>query len=149
MGEEKGKWGLLDSVGREILPPSLAFDTVHAFHEGRALVRQGYRYGYVDKSGRLVIPLRYWQADEFHNGKAPARTLFRRGLLLPDGTWFRSAVAAEWLLLRATTAVPTAAATTTCRAEPGRAGPGSRTPRRDSIRVTARAGCLRRPRGLR
>lgn len=97
--KEKGKWGLLDSVGREILPPSLAFDTVHAFHEGRALVRQGYRYGYVDKSGRLVIPLRYWQADEFHNGKAPARTLFRRGLLLPDGTWFRSAVAAEWLLL--------------------------------------------------
>ena len=97
--KEADRWGLLDSVGREILSPQLAFDTVHTFHEGRALVRQGYRYGYVDPSGRLVIPLRYWQADEFRNGKAPARTFFRRGLLLPDGTWFRSAVAAEWVLV--------------------------------------------------
>lgn len=99
--KEGGKWGLLDSMGREILPPTLAYDTVHAFREGRALVREGHRYGYVDRSGRLVIPLRFWQADEFHNGKAPARTLFRRGLLLPDGTWFRSSVAAEWLLVLA------------------------------------------------
>jgi len=97
--KESGKWGLLDSAGREILPPSLAFDTVHSFREGRALVRQGYRFGYVDPSGRLVIPLRYWQADDFRRGLASARTWLRRGLLRPDGTWFRSAVAAEWLLM--------------------------------------------------
>ncbi len=93
------RWGLLDSVGHEIVPPRLAFDTVYDFHEGLALVRDGYRYGYVNRSGRLAIPLRFWQADEFRNGKASARTWLRRGTLNQKGQWLRSSVAAEWFLV--------------------------------------------------
>jgi len=50
----------------EIVPPR--YDAVGIFSEGMAAVRIGYKWGYVDKSGNLVISLEYSQAGIFREG---------------------------------------------------------------------------------
>ncbi len=46
-------WGLLDGSGRTIMVPK--YNSIGWFYADRSLVRQGSRYGYIDKSGNLVI----------------------------------------------------------------------------------------------
>lgn len=43
------------------------------FQDGRAVVKSGYLYGYVDRAGHQVIPFRYDKAYTFNNGIAMVR----------------------------------------------------------------------------
>lgn len=58
-----GKWGFIDSLGREITP--LKYDQVWDFSEGMAAVNigssecTGGKWGFIDKTGKEVIPLIY------------------------------------------------------------------------------------------
>lgn len=53
---------------------SLDFDYIDNFSEGLARVAvQGYGYGYVDRTLRFVIPMKYDDAEDFVNGKAKVR----------------------------------------------------------------------------
>ncbi len=44
------------------------------FSEGLAVVRRNDRFGYIDKTGRVVIPIRYRWAEDFHSGLAVVST---------------------------------------------------------------------------
>ena len=46
------------------------FDKKYDYHEGRAVVKKNDKYGYIDESGKLVIPLLYEDAIEFEEGLA-------------------------------------------------------------------------------
>src|SRR5947207_494824 len=76
------KVGFIDSKGREVLPPrfSNAADTAH-FNNGLAPVFEvGVGSGYIDRSGKVVIPLKYDAVWPFHDGLAQVR------YNIPNGT---------------------------------------------------------------
>ncbi len=49
----KGKWGFVDTKGREIV--SLQYDAVTQFIDGLAMVKMGETFGVIDTSGRKVV----------------------------------------------------------------------------------------------
>ncbi|MBD2338877.1 family 10 glycosylhydrolase [Calothrix sp. FACHB-156] len=46
------------------------FDGVEAFSEGLAAVKMGYKYGYIDTTGKLVVRMEYDKAEPFSEGVA-------------------------------------------------------------------------------
>ena len=92
-----GKWGFLDLDGMIAIAPE--YDLVRLFHDGRAVVNVGGkgiskrglldtttyfgggRWGFIDRTGNVVIPLQFLDADPFSESKAR--------VTLEDGTqWF-------------------------------------------------------------
>ena len=63
-----GKWGFIDTSGREVVP--CRYNDVFDFNEGMARVETGGKWGYVDKTGREVIPCIYDEAYDFSDGLA-------------------------------------------------------------------------------
>jgi len=64
------------------------FDDVGAFSEGLAVVRVKKKFGYIDTSGRLVIPLRFADAAPFSEGLALVYTTLGMNLLgKTEGVW--------------------------------------------------------------
>lgn len=72
-----GKWGFIDRQGKETIP--FIYDEVGAFSDDVVVVAQregkNFAYGYVDKSGKVVIPLKFKvkylsSAYSFSNGLA-------------------------------------------------------------------------------
>ncbi|MEY3443860.1 MAG: hypothetical protein RLZZ519_2141, partial [Bacteroidota bacterium] len=55
---------IMDSLTQKVILP-LKYDDVGAFREGLAYVRKDNRYGYIDKTGKEVIPLQYFSAEGF------------------------------------------------------------------------------------
>jgi hypothetical protein len=60
------------------------------FSDGRAMVRIGDRYGFIDNTGSLVIPAQYEFAAEFSGGLALVKNFPKTGkpveyYLNPDG----------------------------------------------------------------
>lgn len=66
--EATGKYGY-KANGIWIIDPE--YDRAEAFSESMAVVRKDGRYGYIDVSGRLVIPVKYQDAGSFSAGLAP------------------------------------------------------------------------------
>lgn len=80
-----GKFGFIDTAGTEVVPCKYDY-TFWGFNEGLAAVSSGgefefvrennrysYRggkWGYIDKTGEEIIPLKYDEADKFSAGKA-------------------------------------------------------------------------------
>jgi len=65
-----GCGGSDDAVPR---PPEPTYEAIGPFSEGRAAVKQAGTWGYIDKSGRVVIPPRYQRALPFSEGLAAVR----------------------------------------------------------------------------
>ena len=67
------KKGFVDKSGNMVLDCS-QYSDVHSFHEGLALVRKeaktGDKFGYIDKSGDVIIPPMFDYAFDFSNGLA-------------------------------------------------------------------------------
>ena len=55
------------------------------FHEGLATVRTDDGWGYVDATGRMVIPPQFDAAGAFQGGLAPVRALGKRGYITRTG----------------------------------------------------------------
>lgn len=68
---EDGRWGFLNTVGILVVAP--VFDDVTTFSEGLAAVNQRGKWGYIDHSGKVIIPLNYKSAWAFHEHKARVR----------------------------------------------------------------------------
>lgn len=66
--EATGKYGY-KANGIWIINPE--YDRAEAFSESMAVVRKDGKYGYIDVSGRLVIPVKYQDAGSFSAGLAP------------------------------------------------------------------------------
>jgi hypothetical protein len=69
----RAQWSFVDRLGRRIAP---GFSYAKDFSEGLALVGVGEwpstKFGYIDSSGRMVIPPRFSGAGSFSQGLAPA-----------------------------------------------------------------------------
>ena len=53
IGDEKtGKWGYIDKEGKFVINPQ--FDCAEDFSEGLAKVKVGGKYGWIDKTGKIV-----------------------------------------------------------------------------------------------
>jgi len=64
----KGKWGLIDSNGREVI--RIKYDNIGNLYNNRIYVELNHKWGYIDKTGKEVIPLKYDQAYSFVDGLA-------------------------------------------------------------------------------
>ena len=71
--ERDGKHGFIDKTGAEVVPA--AYDDARSFSGGRAAVRQGQRWFYIDAAdGRLMGSATFISAGDFSEGLAPVRT---------------------------------------------------------------------------
>ncbi|MFI3255231.1 MAG: WG repeat-containing protein [Eubacteriales bacterium] len=94
----EGKYGYENSEGELIVPA--IYQTAEVFNEeGLALVSQDiqgngwpYEHGYIDATGREVIPLRYQQLSQFYEGFALAQRDGKYGYITTSG-----AVAVEFM----------------------------------------------------
>lgn len=66
--EDLPKFKMIDEKGNEITKKAYSF--IGSLHEGRAIFQQNGLYGYLDASGKEVIPANYSSAENFSNGKA-------------------------------------------------------------------------------
>lgn len=83
--------GYIDLDGREIVSPT-KYQYAHAFSEGRALVAEHDQYetggfGFLDRDGKVVIPLGLERVGIFLNGRAPACKKELWGFIDPAGKW--------------------------------------------------------------
>lgn len=65
------KWGILTANGEQLA--EVKFDSVGVFHDGLAVVKTAERYGYIDRSGAIVIPIQWMAAYDFSEGLAALR----------------------------------------------------------------------------
>lgn len=64
---EKGLWGLMDKDLHILIPPQ--YEHFSWIHDGRIQVAKSKRYGIIDTTGKIIIPVSYEAlADQFHNG---------------------------------------------------------------------------------
>lgn len=82
--KKDGKWGYVDTTNKSIITIDLAYEMVNDFSDGLAAVfsyeenSDNLEYGYIDKTGKLVVPMQfikaYWDDTEglinFNNGIA-------------------------------------------------------------------------------
>ena len=61
------------------------YDRVGTFHSGLAEVRLNDKYGFVDKTGKEVVPLKYDYVDYFSKGLAPVQLNDQWGLMDTTG----------------------------------------------------------------
>jgi hypothetical protein len=83
--------GYIDLDGREVVSPT-QYQYAHTFSEGRALVAEHDEYetggfGFLDRDGKVVIPLGLERVGIFLNGRAPACRKGRWGFIDPAGKW--------------------------------------------------------------
>lgn len=62
--------GNIEFLEYEYVSEDYDYDFIGQFHDGRALVMKQNKYGYIDKKGNLVIPIKYKIASKFRNGTA-------------------------------------------------------------------------------
>lgn len=68
-----GKISLLDKQGKAIELTNLGVSDYQHFSEGLSAVKIGTVWGFIDVTGKLVIPASYMKVDYFSDGKAWAR----------------------------------------------------------------------------
>lgn len=83
---ETTRWIFIDPDGRQAFAGQ--FEEARPFYNGRAAVKVGGTWGYIDTSGRLVVPPRFFLAgDVSSEGIAPVTEGGRWGYIRADGSW--------------------------------------------------------------
>lgn len=67
--KKNGRYGLVDPVRGITIVPAL-YDDISTFKEGLAVVKDGEKYGFINRSGIEVIPVRFSMACGFSEGVA-------------------------------------------------------------------------------
>lgn len=75
---------LIDSITGEY-HVFLDYDDIASFHEGLAVVRKDWKFGCIDKSGSLVIPMIYDDMESFENGYSEVKKGTSRFLINKSG----------------------------------------------------------------
>lgn len=79
--QQNGKWGFVDDKGVPMI--IYTFDDVRAYSENLAGVRMGDNWGFIDKSGQLVIDFRFHKdgfiLDSTKNPELPEPLIFKNG----------------------------------------------------------------------
>jgi len=81
-----GPWGFIDKSGKFVLSlEDCNIDQDSHFSEGRAPIWIGYRYGYIDRRGAIVIPPLFDRACSFSDGLANVEMGGRYGFIDKTG----------------------------------------------------------------
>ena len=82
-----GLWGYIEKPSRE-LKISYKFSEAKQFSEGLAAVQEGlvYKWGFIDKTGKIVIPYKYERVRNFSEGVAVVRLHNKWGAIDTNGT---------------------------------------------------------------
>ena len=82
-----GLWGYIEKPSRE-LKISYKFSEAKQFSEGLAAVQEGlvYKWGFIDKTGKIVIPYKYERVRNFSEGVAVVRLHNKWGAIDTKGT---------------------------------------------------------------
>ncbi len=79
-----GKKGMIDSTGKELFYNEYD-DFSSGFNYNRAWVTKQNKYGFIDKTGKLVIPIQYDMVGGFVEGLAKVRSKGKHGFIDPSG----------------------------------------------------------------
>jgi hypothetical protein len=71
--KQDNKWGAIDQFGHWVFKPILICDDIGLFSEGIACFSLDGKYGFVNSSGTIVVPPKYFKADDFHEGLAAVK----------------------------------------------------------------------------
>ena len=80
-----GQWRFVDGQGNTLAILGDKYDTVVCLVEGRASVLANHKHGAIDKSGNLVIDIRFDELGHFSEGLAYARIGNTHGFVNPSG----------------------------------------------------------------
>ena len=83
---DNGRWGYVDEDGDWVIKPRYT-DAAEDFCEGLALVRLDEKSGFIDQTGKEVVPCIYDYAWDFCEGFARVELDDKRGYIKPDGSW--------------------------------------------------------------
>ncbi|MCB9623288.1 MAG: WG repeat-containing protein [Sandaracinus sp.] len=84
--KREGKWTWIDPSGREIAPPR--WDGVGVFgKDGVAVVREGVRFGLVDREARELVSPRFGALGAMSYGLSRAQALDETKPHAPPATW--------------------------------------------------------------
>lgn len=94
-GGRTAKYGFIDRNGKVVIP--FRFDPLREHHgfiralshfsEGRASVRIGNHFGYIDTKGNIVVAPQFIVAEPFSEGLASVRSETRAGYIDRSGRW--------------------------------------------------------------
>ena len=73
----------------------LFFDDIKAFSDGVAAVKKGDKWGYIDKTGNLIISYKYDEAASFSCGIALVKENDKIGIIDTSGNWKKTIEAEE------------------------------------------------------
>ena len=70
--QKNGKWGYINTTGKEVIPCQYTYDTVGAFSGEMAAVQKNGKWGYINIKGEEAIPvsIEALRANDFANGLA-------------------------------------------------------------------------------
>jgi hypothetical protein len=82
--ERNGKAGYVDSLTwKEVIPPQ--FEEAQLFSQGRAAVKQGGKWGFIDSKGSMIIPPSFDSATSFSEGLAAVKLELFWGFINTEG----------------------------------------------------------------
>jgi hypothetical protein len=79
------KYHLIDNNG-VIISDSIKYEKINKFLNGRALIKDSQRYGYIDKDGELAIDMDYEYATDFIDGLAIVTKNRKQGMIDINGS---------------------------------------------------------------
>jgi len=62
--------GVQQDAVRRLIEPTLDYDNVSGFCEGMAAVQKNLKVGFIDPTGKVIVPLEYDHVFDFHAGLA-------------------------------------------------------------------------------
>lgn len=83
--EKTDKFGYKVISTKEIIIPPKYNWTLRKFSEGLAVVELNNKYGYIDKTGKQVIPLKYDNAQDFSEGLGAVTLNGKQGFVDKEG----------------------------------------------------------------
>lgn len=81
--ESEGKKGFKDTTGKEIIPPIYDYISRIGTNLERR-VRQGQKWGVINKAGVVIVPIQYDEISTFYNNSYKVRMGKKYGLIYPD-----------------------------------------------------------------
>jgi len=82
-----GKWGYINDKGKIVYPDGFRSynDLPSVFNNGVASIKRKGRAGFIDKTGKEIIPFDYSECSNFNEGYAIVRNLDKRGIIDSTG----------------------------------------------------------------
>lgn len=85
--KEENKWAYIDKRGNNITPWEDSFTGYNFFVEGRAQIKRDGKYGYIDYSGKTVIPCKFDHGSFFYGKYAIVQNESKYGVINRTGNY--------------------------------------------------------------